>query len=462
MKKQILLILFTIVLTALTLTSCSDDKSNPIAVLPSSIELSTTEHDFGVIEAGDELTWSLTVFNRGDALLVLDSITISNPAFSVEYSADDMEIGAGLNRLLGVTFAPDTVGEYYGVLKVYSNDAESPEVPVELWGVVERAEVSLPEPWLLAANYSDGAGNLSLMNLSTMNVTNAAAGLGNNPNDIAKSGNFIYVVNTVSNDMNVVEIMDDLSLVSHDAVDLGIEVNTSPEFVAVDDDGLLYITNFNTNNVSVYDPHAGEIVAEIPVGITPMDIEIFDGKAFVCNSAFNFDDFSYGQGTVSVIDLASRTSTEFNTSTNPQYIDVDDNGMLHVVCTGNYGDVEGTILKVNPNSLEIVSTIPIGGKPAQIAFGAGDIAYVCAFGEWGEDNPGLVFRYNILDGTVLNDVSNPIEVGNGAARIVAASDGSVYISCYGADRVDHLVGDVLVSSHPIGDGPTPLLFIDID
>lgn len=445
---------------AISFTGCdTDDAINPTPLNPCRIEVSLTEYNFGALDIGDSADVALIIANRGEAALMITEITLEDTAFTARIAGDSRLLLANDSLTVRIIFHPPVAGVCEGRLLIRFDDDERPEVTVTLRGVGLRPPDTLPEPWLIVANYAAGAGNLSVLGLNSHSLRAGLAGLGNNPNDIVRDGNFLFVVNSVSQDLNVLEINDDFSITAVEVVDLGREINASPEFAAMDEDHLLYITNMNLNNVSVYDTRRREMLETIPVGLSPMDILIFDGKAYVCNSGFRMSDYGYDPGAVSIIDLDDRSTVTVNVPLNPQYLAQDYNGQIHVICTGNYADVEGNIAVIDPSSDEVDRLIPIGGKPAQAAFTTDNIGYVAAYGEWGEENPGLVFRYDADTGEVLNGPDNPIFVGNGAARIASGDEGSVYIACFGADRVDKLVGYETVESFQVGDGPSPLLIL---
>ncbi|MBT7617330.1 MAG: YncE family protein [Calditrichaeota bacterium] len=315
-----------------------------------------------------------------------------------------------------------------------------------------------PEGALFVANFSDHAGNLSMLNTESGEVTVGIAGLGDTPNDILYRNDKLYVINSASNSLDILGFNEDHNLMPIETVDIGSGPNKSPMFGDFSSDGKLIISNFNDSTVTILNPNTPEIQEFVKVGLSPSDIKVIDNKAYVCNSGFNLSTFGYESGTISVIDIETKTVVDLiDVGINPQYLDVDSQGRLHVVCTGNYSDVMGEISIIDTQTNTVVNTVDIGGKPAELVITSDDDAYLAAFGIWGEENPGLVFRYNAISGAVLNNSDNPIEVGNGASRVVAGSDGEVYVACFGADSIDKIVGDAVVASYLVGDGPTPML-----
>lgn len=311
---------------------------------------------------------------------------------------------------------------------------------------------------LFVANYSDGAGNLSFINLENDEITFAAAGLGDSPNDMVIYEDKLYVINSLSNDMNVFEITSENQLVPLEIYDLGRDRGCIPQFGDVAPNEKLYITNNMEDSVTVFNLSTNQIETRIPVGKYSSDVKVVGQKVYVCNTEFDPETFTYDQGTITIINTGSNTvQATVNVPMNPQFLTTDRNDNLHIVCTGNYMDIEGQVAILNTQVDSILYSIPLGGKPSQITINKDDIAFVTAYGDWGADNPGYVLKYNALTWEIINDSNNPLEVSNGALRIVSGPEGEVYISCFGADKIERMEGSTVVMSFDIGDGPTPII-----
>jgi len=263
----------------------------------------------------------------------------------------------------------------------------------------------------------------------------------------------------MSHDMNILEISDDFSVRQVDNVVLGRQENRIPQFGGVSDDGRLYISNLidNTVTVMVYDHDAdsARIQSYLSVGIAPADIEVIGDKIYVCNSAVEYP--VYGQGSVSVIE-SNIESKRIPVGINAQFMALDPDGRLHVVCTGNYNDIAGKVYVIKTDIDAIAQVIELRGKPGDIAITSDGQAYVAAGGwAYNEDPFGVVYRYNAVTGEILNGPDNPIEVGLGASRVVIGEEGAVYVSCWDANRVDKIIGEERVDSYEVGTNPTPML-----
>lgn len=319
---------------------------------------------------------------------------------------------------------------------------------------------------LLVCNYAGGAGNLTLIDLSNGFVRQRAAGLGNVPNDIVRRGNRFYVVNSWSNDMNVFDLSAMNVVTQVDTVDIGRTGNRSPQFATLAETGEIYISNFNDNTVTVYNPTDNRIVAFIPVGPKPQDILAVGSKVYVANCNFNADSMKYGPGSISVISTTTnRVIYELPAGSvppvNPRFFALDQSNKLHIVCGGGAtyfaGDKPGEIWKYSTLADTLEQVINIGGTPGDITINRYGFAYVAA-GGWQIDNAqyGVVYRYNAATGQILNGPQNPIRTSLGAIRVLAAPTGAVYVACYDADKVEKIEGDRITYSELVGDDPGPM------
>lgn len=311
-------------------------------------------------------------------------------------------------------------------------------------------------PILAVANQAGGAGNLSLIDLRTGAIRFSAAGLGIVPNDIIHHNNRLYIINSHSHSMNVLDIAEDRTLSSVDTFDLGIESNRLPQYGDISTNGRMFISNLTYGTVTVLDMDRMQVIAYLPVGRSPADVMAIENKIYVCNTGFYPpppSNDSYEPGTVSVISAPTNTVDKtIDVGINPQFLALDPSGRLHIVCTGDYGNIKGEIYIINTEADTVVQVINIGGEPGELAISPNGVAYLAA-GGFGDDPAGKVYAYNSLTGQILNGPNNPIEVGLGAQRIVAADNNAIYVACYSADQVDKIVNFARVASYAVGDDP---------
>ena len=119
--------------------------------------------------------------------------------------------------------------------------------------------------------------------------------------------------------------------------------------------GNIYVTNSGSNTISVIDGKTNKVVATIPVGASPHDIiGSMLGKLYVTNS---------GSNTISVIDgNTNKVVATIPVSNFPRGIAVADNGLIY---TTNSGSDNVSVIDGKTN--KVVATIPSGYLPNGVA-----------------------------------------------------------------------------------------------
>lgn len=312
-----------------------------------------------------------------------------------------------------------------------------------------------PGSVLLVANAGGGSGYITIVDITDSTVRIGATPLGGDPSDILRLGSRLFVINRTSNNMNILEISDQNVLSLKRTVDLPGPPSRAPTCAALADNGIMFITNFNANTVTVLDTSTMAAVRFIPVGPGPKGILAYQDKVYVCNSG-DRGSGTYDPGTVSIISTVSLLVIDtIDVGLNPQYIGMAPGHKIHVVCSGNYADVEGEIYEIDADADNITQVVSIGGSPEDVAV-AGNVTYVTARGNALE---GRVYRYDTFTGRVLNGPRNPIVVAARASRIIADGDSAVFVACSDGDIVQKIVGDAKSESYAVGDGPGAMALI---
>ncbi len=126
----------------LLLFACSPESASIRSLTPS-IGVSPSEVDFGPVGVLLSETDSIFVSNAGGADLDIElEITTHGDVFLLD-SPLELTVRPGADQELPLTFAPATFRDYRSSLVVRSNDAETPEVVVDLAG--EGADLPLPD-----------------------------------------------------------------------------------------------------------------------------------------------------------------------------------------------------------------------------------------------------------------------------------------------------------------------------
>jgi DNA-binding beta-propeller fold protein YncE len=300
---------------------------------------------------------------------------------------------------------------------------------------------------------------LSKIDLKTDVVKNDVLTLGSasgcGPNQIVVRDTLAYVVHSLTSEIQIIDLRAETSV---GYIDMG--ENRNPFWMAFSDLDTQYawITCSAVDSLFRVDLINKNLVAGYLIGVWPEGILILDGSAYVCITAFDMGNYTYGQGKVVVFDTRTNSITkEFNVGTNPQYITLDNEGEIYVSCTGDFWSTWGIIYTIDPASNAIKDSIPIGGSPGQIAVSADDLGWLAA-GGWGTE--GLVYLFDSRSDTIISGSQNPLSVPDdpGIISLVGLQDSAILACAFQADelvKIDASSGLVL-KRYQVGDGPVHL------
>jgi DNA-binding beta-propeller fold protein YncE len=321
----------------------------------------------------------------------------------------------------------------------------------------EESEVPPSVPIEPASLFVANMTTLSVINLEAGTVENNVFGLGNAPNDMALAGDLLVVVNSLSNDLNFFRVTQGNGLLPDGVVGLGQYDN--PWAATADGKGHLLITNMMQNSVSVLSLESREIERRLPAGIAPEPVIVSGEYAYVGNTAYDFESYTYHDGSIWKYDLNTwEVVDSLLVGTNPQDIAMDPLGRFHVVCTWNYGDIAGKVYVVEPEAFSVVMVIETGGTPNRVAFAPDSTAYLSA-GGWGMAGAshGVVLRYRYDTGEILRGWETPIQVGLGASDVTVTDNGRVFVCCFEENRIDELRADTVCTNFMVGTCPGVIL-----
>jgi YVTN family beta-propeller protein len=232
------------------------------------------------------------------------------------------------------------------------------------------------------------------------------------------------------------------------------------------------------NSLAVIDPESNRVVDTVPTGIGPADVSADAGHVWVANLGDN-SVTEVDQETKAVVGTApAHTSVGgmvagaggvwIADSQREKLVRLDpaypsearpirlargpqgyENSPLAPVAVG-HGAVwvaapEGTIARIDPESLEVDDSIPVTTTPSSIATGIGGVWTV-------DDLTNTAFR---IDPASANAVTSPIPVGQGPSG-VAVGDGAVWVANTQDDTVTRIdPGTAAVTQTiPVGSRPT--------
>jgi DNA-binding beta-propeller fold protein YncE len=295
------------------------------------------------------------------------------------------------------------------------------------------------------------AETLSSVNLATGVVTNNIQTLGLVPNQVfidnaGRRDGIAYVVNSSSHDLQLVQL-EPVALLN--TISLGADRN--PYSLAFLDDSLVVVSNLLANTLSKVNTQSGVVVNEYNVGIAPQGMVYHDDELFVCLTAFDFGNFTYGQGQVAVVDPdGDSVLATIDVGMNPQSMVLDYEDQLLVLCTGDFFSVFGTIYVIDPTTRTVTDSISSGGSPGNMTLSPNGNAYIAAGGFAGN---GEVYVFDSHAHTMLRDAGNPVAVGTGALGIATDIFGNAYSCNFSVDQVSRIAGQSVDNTYALGDGP---------
>jgi YVTN family beta-propeller protein len=249
-----------------------------------------------------------------------------------------------------------------------------------------------------------------------------------------------YITNGDSNDVSVINTATDTVIAT-------IRVGKFPQGVAVGPDGKAYVANESSDTVSVIETATNTVIATIHVGIEPVGVAVSsDG------STVYVTDFGFRSKSVSVINTANNKVT----ATIPVGI-----GPTGVVVTPDGGKVyvanydSGSVSVITTKLKRVIATIRLGRYPVnQVAVSPdGTKVYVTTF----HSN-----TVSVID-TANDRVTATIPVGIGPIGVAVSPDGSkVYVtnsnsvtySKPGTVSVINTANNEVTNTIPVGTSPS--------
>jgi hypothetical protein len=156
-----------------TVTSAAATLTVSATAAPA-IQLSSSSINFGNAVIGSSLSQALIITNSGTATLTITQIMESGAAFSVSGYSLPLNVGAGLQTMITVTFLPTSAGPASGNISISSNAPTSPtSVSLSGTGIAGTFTLGISPTNLSFGNVTTGTSS------ATQNVTIANTGNSN-------------------------------------------------------------------------------------------------------------------------------------------------------------------------------------------------------------------------------------------------------------------------------------------
>lgn len=311
--------------------------------------------------------------------------------------------------------------------------------------VILTAELSAVQRNLIVVN---GLGETAdFVDLTNGTITHQVATLGLAPNDFLVAGNTGIAINSMSSDLYFFSLP---SMAPLDSLFLGNGRN--PYTGALVGNDTVLISNLLTSTVTKVDVSDRHIIGEYNVGLSPEGVLVVDQKAYLCITRFDFNSYTYGAGLVQVFDLNTNTvSTSIPVGTNPQDIALGYDGLLYVICTGDYTSQFGIVYKIDPTSNSVSDSLPVGGSPGSLAVTRSGVLFLAAGGFSGH---GEIYTVGLKTFALLRGPANPIYSDLGVTSVVAVSDSTVVSCNFSDDTITEIdPGGHIIARYNTGDGP---------
>ncbi len=304
--------------------------------------------------------------------------------------------------------------------------------------------------------------SVSVLDTETSSVSNDVVTVGVTPNRLHAHAERIYVVNSGGFGGS-----PGLSVIDGKSATLIREIplaeGSNPWDMAFVGAEKAYVTNLAGNSVTVIDLASGDSLNSIAVGRAPEGILVANNTAYVSNTG---GWPTYSPSTISVIDITADSVVKTLTvPMNPQDLALAPDGRIHVVCTGNFGDVGGKVAVIDPFgdsdfTALVVDSVEIGGSPGDIIVTRDGIGYLPDFGDG--DN-GFLYQYDAASLVVSHGAGSPIRVGNGPMTLLYdARNDQIWINNFSDDAVQLFdpATDAVLQTHIVGDGPQAMALLE--
>ncbi|MCX6639963.1 MAG: T9SS type A sorting domain-containing protein [bacterium] len=292
------------------------------------------------------------------------------------------------------------------------------------------------------------AETMAKVNLNTGQVITNAITLGSAPNDIVIQDDKAIIVNSLSNNLQIIDLSTEQTT---GTIELTLGLN--PYNVALDGSNRVFVSNWLTGNVSVVDLQTNTETDTLTIGGVPQGVLVTSNRLYVTDVNLQYP--TYGTGHLYSFSLPDLNFVGMiDVDVNPQIVKLGPDGNLHVVCTGNFDDIQGKIDIIDPLLFQLIDTIPIGGAPGSLAFNSAGVGYL---GSAGWVGPGYVLSYHGVTHQIIHGEQNPIEVSSAALGVAISQANHVLVCCFNTDELVELdsAGGYL-ATFIVGDGPLAL------
>jgi hypothetical protein len=205
-------------------------------------------------------------------------------------------------------------------------------------------------------------GELLLLNPEETTATTVLQGVGDVPNRMVACGEKVYIVNSIGNTVKV------LSGKTNTVVGTIFLPEGSNPMDVTFAENRGFVTSLLHNALYTFSLTDGSLGVSIPVGRSPQALFSNGATIVVANTGFDFSNFTYDPGSLTIVDPRSLTRKETISlpCTNPTAM-AGEGDDLYLLCTGDYSSSFGVLVHLKgTTSFSVEGTVPVGGSPGMV------------------------------------------------------------------------------------------------
>ncbi len=307
---------------------------------------------------------------------------------------------------------------------------------------------------LVVTMNSGQSETLSLINVSSSDLLQHAAGTGRVPNDMLFLRDTLYLLNSGQQSISIYSMKPEP--VNLREIVLGSQdVSLNPWNLATDGTWL-WVTCFLQDQLLRVSPSTGQQQV-YATGHAPEGVLCHAGLVIVTNTNYSFTDYTWGEGSITIRESVSGDSlATVAVDLNPQRLLLTPAGNLGVMCTGDYTG-SGSLLELEWGSWNVIQRRELACDPLDACFQ--DNVLLLAAGGWDSTGElaGMICQMDWTTGTWLFSPAEPLASHRGAMGLLPLQPGFL-VACYGSGLVDRFNADgLMVESWAAGDGVQMLL-----
>lgn len=366
---------------------------------------------------------------------------VEGPVYMVDYDPTD-----GSARVVNHQWVTESE-----LRSAASQPATAQSVPAETPAAGNKLASGMPGYRIYTANEDEAT--VSVIDSATMQVVQTVP-VGQGPHNVQVSpdGQYVFVVESNSNTLSAINtttnIVTNTFAVGQGAAHVVISPDFSKAYVTVaemiEDAGMDMSGNQTSGNVYVIDLQSGNLAAKIPVGRMPHGLRLSDdGVLFVADMDSN---------QVSVINAQSNQAVKaINVGNKPVQVAITpDNKYVFVTLND-----DGKVAVIDKATLTVINTIPVGKNPIQL-YSTPDSKFVYVANTGSAD-------ISVID-TATMSVTKTIPAGEKAHGVAVSKDGKIVAVTNTASNdvtvIDTSTNEV-IGTVPVGKGPNGVTIMEV-